>query len=224
MDQDFKTPIPVQGPILTAKFKVKTGAATGGYKFRLYGDNVVVDGQLPKFNSIPVYYPNASTVFIITEVPAATPTPAVTTEPTGTVSGTTSGTPTLTPAVSSSSDTSTAEPTKADTTPTITSSPPIDYTNTIKNITERIEALPEKITVDKAGEVKAILKDYDKLPAAEKQKVVNYDKLQKANGVVGALVAERNKLLFTRIGIPAIVLALIAIAVVLIIRIRKRRS
>jgi hypothetical protein len=219
MDQDFKTPIPGQGPILKAKFKVKTAAATGGYKFKLYGDNVIVDGQLPKFNSIPVTYPSASTAFIITENPAVTPTPTtnVTTAPTGTTSGTVStATPTLTA-------TSTAEPTKEGT-PTIAPSPPIDYTNTIKNITERIEALPDKITADKSSEVKAILKDYDKLPAAEKQKVVNYDKLQKANSVVNALTAERNKLLFTRIGIPAILLVLIAIAVVLILRIRKRRS
>jgi hypothetical protein len=225
MDQNFKTPIPEQGSILKAKFKVKTTAATGGYKFKLYGDNVIVDGQLPKFNSIPVYYPNASTVFIITDNPAVTPTPTTPATSTGSaVSGTTSGTPTLTPAVSSSSDTSTIESTNTDTTPTIEPSPPIDYTNTIKNITERIEALPEKITVDRAGEVKAIIKDYDKLPAAEKQKVVNYDKLEKANSVVNALTAERNKLLFTRIGIPAMVLVLIAIAVVLMIRIRKRRS
>jgi hypothetical protein len=219
MDQDFKTPIPGQGPILKAKFKVKAGAATGGYKFKLYGDNVIVDGQLPKFNSIPVTYPSASTAFIITENPAVTPTPTtnVSTAPTGTTSGT------ISTATSTLTVTSTAEPTKKGT-PTIAPSQPIDYTNTIKNITERIEALPDKITIDKATEVKAIIKEYNKLPDGEKQKVVNYDKLEKANSVISALNAERNKLLFTRIGIPAIVLVLIAMAVVLIIRIRKRRN
>jgi serine/threonine protein kinase len=64
MDQDFKTPIPSIGPVFHAKFKLKTGTSIGAYKFKLYGDNVIVDGQLPKFNSVPVKYPSASIVLI----------------------------------------------------------------------------------------------------------------------------------------------------------------
>lgn len=58
MDNNFTTPIQVEGEVCKSTFRINSNANPGDYTFVLYGDNVVVDGQLPKFNSIPAIYPS----------------------------------------------------------------------------------------------------------------------------------------------------------------------
>lgn len=236
MDNNFQSPIPAEGAILNITFKVKNLAVTGGYRFTIYGDKVIVDGQLPTFNSVPVYYPSPSTVFLIGTDPIVTPTPtldpSVTVTPplTGEVTPSLTGsvTPGITPNPNSGTTSSQPDvtvspiPTGATSNSSI-SDPAKDYTNIIKTVTEKIEKLPERITADDAKEVKAILKEYNKLPDNEKKKVVNFDKLEKLNVIADKFIDENNKSLAFKVILLIVVVVCLAFASALIVRIRKRK-
>ncbi len=193
MDKDFKSPIPSEGDIFIVTFKVMDGVETGGYRFNLYGDKVVVDGQYPKGNSIPVNYPNQKTIFFV---------------------GTTS------PTASSTSSNITNSSSVSNNSSSISTSNLED----IKNIIESIEALPEKVTEENATEVNEIIEEYNKLPDEIKEKVVNYDVLEKSNSTINNIISEKNKSLTLIIILVIIFLAFAVTTIIFIFKLRKKRN